>query len=686
MKKLFKRALAVSAAAALMAAAMPPVSAKDYKKETVYPTPFTAARDSAEYKRFVKASPKLSIGTTPDYYYYSNDCVTLSWTEVDNALLYYVYGKKGKTWKKIGPALGSSASIYGGDYASSYVTGLTDKELSEYTAFKIRAVTYDTNDSRIMSAYSNTVSYTKREKPPVVVYDEEIEEEAEYDDEAVEYEAYEEAYEDVVDGDSYSLKASYAPAPATLNGAFVPYENSEEYTSYDKNGFKKASDSPLSTISADVDTAAYANARRMVNNGSLPAADSVRTEEFINYFDYDYAKPKGNSVFSVTYELSDCPWNSKAQLLMLGIHAKDVEKEPDSNLVFLIDVSGSMDEKEKLPLVGDSLKKLSSEMSAEDTLSIVTYSGEERVCLTGAKGNMKKCVGDIMDALEANGSTNGEAGINMAYDIAEKYYKQDGSNRVILATDGDLNVGISDKDELSKFIAGKRQSGVYLTVLGVGSGNLKDNKMEALAKDGNGNYHYIDCAEEASKVLVDERKQTLVTVADDVKFQLEFNPALVDSYRLVGYEGRRLENEDFADDKKDAADVGAGQSVTVMYEVIRTDSAANTLKYQKSTGNTTDLCTLKMRYKKPGSAKSVQTRSVIKAGSYLKYEDTGIRFRFAACVAEAAMYLSGDTSYGNVSIQKAYSRYRQLDRAELAKIGYSDDFGDFMANAVKLAK
>jgi Ca-activated chloride channel family protein len=335
---------------------------------------------------------------------------------------------------------------------------------------------------------------------------------------------------------------------------------------------------------------------------------------------------------------------------------------------------------DKLPLVVESLKKLTAEMTKKDRISIVTYSGQEKVVISGARGNMRNCIGELADTLVASGCTNGEAGINMAYDIAARNYITDGSNRVILATDGDLNVGISDKDELSEFISRKRGSGIYLTVLGFGTGNLKDDRMEALAKDGNGNYHYIDCAEEASKVLVDERKATLITVADDVKLQVEFNPALVDSYRLIGYDGRRLANEDFTNDAKDAADIGAGQSITVMYEIIPAKNGTDNLRYQTQTGNKTDICTLKCRYKKPGTEKSKEFSVTVKAKDYCKYSETGIRFRFAACVTEVAMALRGEKSYGDVSVKAAKARFDKLSGDELAKIGWSEDFGMLLEN------
>lgn len=659
MRRGLKRAALIAAAAATAMASIPvlDVSAATslaVQKDKSYTAPMSDSRTSDEYKKFVSSAPKLSFSS--DYYYSYSACLT--WTEVDNAMLYYVYVKEGKSFRLIGKTVKPSISLDDTDLKNDY----SGKE------FMVRAVTYSVSDRRILSADSNVCQYKRKQ----ILY--------EYEDEdAVEEEPY---YAPVANTAVPATSGSTKSRGYALSGMYYP-ENTEEYTHYEENNFKKASDSPLSTISADVDTAAYAHARYTLSVNSMPDADSVRTEEFLNYFDYNYLQPKKEK-FTVTYELSECPWNSSAQLLMLGIQTKDLEKEPDSNLVFLIDVSGSMYSANKLDVVADSLKQLSGELSSDDTISIVTYSGDERVVVSGAKGNMKNCISDIADSLIANGSTNGEAGINMAYEIAADHYIKDGSNRVILATDGDLNVGISDTDELSKFIEKKRDTGVYLTVLGVGAGNLKDNKMEALAKNGNGNYHYIDSAAEASKVLVEERQKTLVPAADDVKFQVEFNPVLVDSYRLVGYEGRRLENEDFANDKKDAADIGAGQSVTVMYEIKRTNSPANTLKYQKSTGNKTDLCTVSLRYKDPGAKQSKLAKVIVKADQYCKYDKAGVKFKFATCVAETAMYMRGDTNNGNVSLVNAQKRLSEIDSKELATIGYSDDFRKLLGNAVSV--
>ena len=611
-----------------------------------YVTPMTVNRASRRYKNFVAAVPEIRADRE---WYYST---TISWSPVTDALLYYVYGKIDGRYSLVGK------------------TSDTEFETEKEGIYFIRAVTYDYNDKRIFSKLSNKLTVDLSERAYYDSGDEAaVEEEYSY---SIIPNAISDAAIQTVDNSAVYSETAEPDGGANFIYDAPEYDN-EEYTKYAVDGFRSALQTPLSTFSADVDTASYANARRMILSGGKVTPDSVRIEEFLNYFDYDYVQPtKGN--FSVTYEYTDCPWNKSAKLLMLGVQAKDVEKEPDSNLVFLVDVSGSMYSKDKLPLVVESLKKLTNEMTRNDRISIVTYSGQEKVIVSGARGNMKNCIGELADTLEAYGCTNGEAGINMAYDIAARNYLKDGSNRVILATDGDLNVGISDKDKLSEFIAKKRDTGVYLTVLGFGTGNLKDDRMEALAKDGNGNYHYIDCASEASKVLVDERKATLITVADDVKLQVEFNPALVDSYRLIGYDGRRLANEDFTNDQKDAADMGAGQSITVMYEIIPAKSSGTSLQYQTSTGNKTDICTLKCRYKEPGKSSSSQFSVTVKAKNYCKYADTGMRFKFAACVCETAMALRGDKSYGSVSVKNAKARFDRLDTDELAKIGYSDDF------------
>lgn len=436
--------------------------------------------------------------------------------------------------------------------------------------------------------------------------------------------------------------------------------NTEEYNSTAENGFKSVTANPLSTFSIDVDTASYSNARRMIEYGADVHPDSVRVEEFINYFSYDYSEPTTNDPFSVTTELSDCPWNDEAKLLLVGLKAEDIdmsEREP-LNLVFLIDVSGSMFSEDKLPLVQKSFTMLTENLGEDDRISIVTYAGEDKVVLKGTSGADKEKIIEAINGLEASGSTYGEAGINRAYELAEKYFIKGGNNRVILATDGDLNVGLSTEEELTGLIEEKRESGVFLSVLGFGTGNLKDDRMEALADKGNGNYSYIDSELEAKKVLVEEMAGTLYTVAKDVKIQVEFNPANVRGYRLVGYENRALADRDFADDTKDAGEIGAGHTVTALYELILNDGSAYNpdLKYQ-STEEQTDvvfgkmygdeLLTVSLRYKQPDGDNSKLLSVPVSKNAYT--EKMPANMTFAAAAAEFGMVLKNSSYKGTAS-------------------------------------
>ncbi|MBN2441664.1 MAG: von Willebrand factor type A domain-containing protein, partial [Spirochaetales bacterium] len=346
--------------------------------------------------------------------------------------------------------------------------------------------------------------------------------------------------------------------------------NTEEYDRIYENEFLKTIKNPLSTFSIDVDTASYSNMRRFLSYGSLPYKDSVRIEEFINYFTYDYPEPQSDVPFSSTVEVSDCPWALDHKLLHIGLQAKKIsmEKLPANNLVFLLDVSGSMSDPNKLPLLKASLNLLVNEMRDKDSIAIVVYAGAAGLVLKPTSGMHKKEIMSAFNELEAGGSTAGGAGIKLAYKVAKENFNKQGNNRVILATDGDFNVGASSDAALIRLIEEEREHGIFLTVLGFGMGNYKDSKMEQLADKGNGNYAYIDNLTEAKKVLVHEMGGTLVTIAKDVKIQIEFNPAMVDSYRLIGYENRILAAEDFADDKKDAGELGAGHTVTALYELI----------------------------------------------------------------------------------------------------------------------
>ena len=433
------------------------------------------------------------------------------------------------------------------------------------------------------------------------------------------------------------------------------YFNTEEYNSIEESGYKSVAANPLSTFSIDVDTASYANVRRMIQEGGYVNPDAVRIEEFINYFNYSYPQPATDDPFSVTTELSDCPWNSEAKLLLVGLKAEDIQQEEREplNLVFLIDVSGSMFSEDKLPLVQKAFSMLTDTLIEDDRISIVTYAGEENVVLKGTSGADKEKIKEAVNSLEAGGSTYGEAGINRAYELAEKYFIKNGNNRVLLATDGDLNVGLSSEEELTELIEEKRESGVFLSVLGFGTGNIKDNRMEALADHGNGNYSYIDSESEAKKVLVEEMSGTLYTVAKDVKIQVEFNPANVSGYRLIGYENRALADKDFTDDTKDAGEIGAGHTVTALYEIVMNGSGTSIpeadLKYQRNTvtGNKDELLKVSLRYKQPDGDKSKLISVPVTMESYSAKMPKNMTF--AAAAAEFGMVLKGSEYCGSAS-------------------------------------
>ena len=445
------------------------------------------------------------------------------------------------------------------------------------------------------------------------------------------------------------------------------YYNTEEYNEIIENGYKSVAANPLSTFSVDVDTASYANVRRMIEYGEYINPDAVRIEEFINYFDYDYSEPTTNDPFSVNVEMSDCPWNEEAKLMLVGLKAEDIkksEREP-LNLVFLIDVSGSMFSEDKLPLVQKAFTMLTETLTEDDRISIVTYAGDERVVLKGTSGEDKDKIIDAINSLEAGGSTYGEAGINRAYDLAERYFIDGGNNRVILATDGDLNVGLSSEEELTELIEEKRESGVFLSVLGFGTGNVKDDRMEALADHGNGNYSYIDSEMEANKVLVEEMTGTLYTVAKDVKIQVEFNPVNVSGYRLIGYENRALADKDFHDDTKDAGEIGAGHTVTALYEIVLNENGTSIpeaeLKYQQntSTGNKDELLTVSLRYKEPDEDESKLLAVPVTDEVYTKKMPENLTF--AAAVAEFGMVLRNSEFKGSASCEQILELLEDYD-------------------------
>ncbi len=463
-------------------------------------------------------------------------------------------------------------------------------------------------------------------------------------------------------------------------GVQPPNWNTENYATIHENGFRNVLANPLSTFSIDVDNASYSNVRRYINQGELPLVDAVRIEEMINYFNYDYPEPTGEHPFSVSTELAECPWNSNHYLMHVGLKGKSIDKSelPPSNLVFLLDVSGSMGAPNKLPLLKRGYKMLVNELRPNDRVAIVVYAGAAGKVLDSTPGNEKKTIIKALENLSASGSTAGGEGLKLAYKIARENFIKNGNNRIILATDGDFNVGVSSTSEMERLVEKERESGIFMTVLGFGMGNIKDDKMETIADKGNGNYAYIDNIQEARKVFITEFGGTLFTIAKDVKFQLEFNPENVKAYRLVGYENRLLNAEDFNDDTKDAGEMGAGHTVTALYEIIPTGSGENApsvdpLKYQNSepvSGKVSkELLTVKLRYKAPDGNKSKLLEQVVKNNLAAKTSDN---FRFSASVASFGMLLRGSEFMGKSTIKSI------LDLAKDAKgideEGYRSEF------------
>lgn len=465
----------------------------------------------------------------------------------------------------------------------------------------------------------------------------------------------------------------------------VNYHNTEGYATVHENGFKKVSLNPLSTFSIDVDGASYSNLRRYLNNGSLPPKDAVRIEEMINYFTYDYPKPENDRPFSMNTELAICPWNTNNYLLHVGLQGKkmDTENLPASNLVFLIDVSGSMNAQNKLPLLKSSFKLLTDQLRAKDRIAIVVYAGNSGLVLPSTSGSKKQEIKAALDKLNAGGSTAGGAGLKLAYKIAEENFMEKGNNRIILATDGDFNVGASSNAEMERLIEKEREKGIAISVLGFGMGNYKDDKMEIIADKGNGNYSYIDNLQEAKKVLVNEFGGTLFTIAKDVKFQLEFNPAKVDEYRLIGYENRLLNEEDFDNDKKDAGEMGAGHTVTALYEIVPVTGKTkkSNLKYQKTNLTdaaieSNDLVTLKLRYKEPDGFKSKLITQPVLA-QLTDLENTSNNFRFSAAITEFGMLLRDSEFLGSATFESA---------TDLAKYAKGDDLEGYRGEMVRLLR
>ncbi len=485
-----------------------------------------------------------------------------------------------------------------------------------------------------------------------------------------------------------SMPGTYQPIlgrtmPAPEEGMWIPpVRNRESYNAMTENGFVATNNDPLSTFSIDVDTASYSNIRRFINQGDLPPVGAVRIEEMVNYFHYSYPEPAGKHPFSVTGEVGPCPWKKGHKLVRIGIKAKNIAKKnlPPSNLVFLVDVSGSMAAANKLPLLKKAMKMLVRQLDKDDRVSMVVYAGMDSVVLAPTTGSEQKKIMAAIDALGAGGSTHASSGIITAYKLAQQVYMPGGNNRIILASDGDFNVGITSRGELQRLIEEKRKSGIYLTVLGFGMGNYHDDTMEILADKGNGNYAYIDNLLEAKKVMVKEMSGTMFTLARDVKLQIEFNPVKVAAYRLIGYENRALADEDFNNDSKDAGEIGVGHTVTALYELIPAGSnevpSVDPLKYQKISKTTQtkyqdEIMTIKLRYKPLNSNKSVLlSKSVEDRETSLAR--TSDDFRFAASVAALGMILEHSPFSGDFDFKQVLTLAKEARGAD--DEGYRAEF------------
>ncbi|ELM3642850.1 YfbK domain-containing protein [Flavobacterium psychrophilum] len=476
--------------------------------------------------------------------------------------------------------------------------------------------------------------------------------------------------------------------PSIPNSTKTPVPNNEDYNSWIENPFESPKTAPLSTFSIDVDNASYTNIRRLINNGQKVPKDAVRVEEMINFFKYQYPQPKDNHPFSITTQYSDCPWNSKHKLVQIGLQGKNIPTNdlPASNLVFLIDVSGSMNADNKLPLLIESLKILVEQLRKQDKVAIVVYAGAAGLVLPPTAGNEKQTIINALEKLNAGGSTAGGAGIELAYKTAQENFIKDGNNRVILATDGDFNVGSTSDSDMQTLIENKRESGVFLTCLGYGMGNYKDSKMEILADKGNGNYAYIDNIQEANRFLGKEFKGSMFAIAKDVKIQIEFNPKHVQSYRLIGYENRKLRPEDFKNDAIDAGELGSNHTVTALYEIIPIGTNSDfynqtsDLKYTKTevTDNNynDELATIKFRYKKPDAQKSIEMVQIIENKSTV-LENATNDLKFATAVAWFGLKLRDSKLIANKSSE---------DIKKLARLGLSNDLDGYKAEFIRLVE
>jgi Ca-activated chloride channel homolog len=476
-----------------------------------------------------------------------------------------------------------------------------------------------------------------------------------------------------------------SPNPSPQSGGSVNFStqqyqnafNTEQYNRIYDNSFLDPRDNPLSTFSIDVDAASYSNVRRFINNGQLPPPDAVRTEEMINYFEYNYRQPDGDSPFSITTDISACPWNINNKLMLIGIQGDKGDREnlAPSNLVFLIDISGSMADNDKLPLIKKAFKMLVRQLNEQDRIAIVVYASTTGLLLPSTPGNCKDRINSAIDQLQADGCTAGGAGMQLAYQTAREYFRKSANNRVIWATDGDFNVGPSSDEEMVRMIEQRRDQGIFLTILGFGEGNLKDSRMEQIADKGNGNYYYIDGIQEANRVFGSQLQGTLFTIAKDVKLQVEFNPARVQAYRLIGYENRLMAEEDFNNDTKDAGEIGCGHSVTALYEIIPSENncyppMVDELKYQKPKpeygySSSDELLTVKIRYKEPDGkvSKKIEIPVVDKRRPFVSASDN---LRFAAAVAEFAMMLRDSQYKGNLT-------YTQIISTAQNALGYDEN-------------
>lgn len=488
-------------------------------------------------------------------------------------------------------------------------------------------------------------------------------------------------------GEPDAMHLGYISQLNTVGGGFGYQPNTESYPALIENPFRKATEHPLSTFSVDVDTASYTNVRRFLKSHALPPPDAVRIEELINYFHYSYPQPEGETPFSVTTDVADCPWNAEHRLLRVGLKGREVpaNRRPASNLVFLLDVSGSMEAANKLPLVKEAMYLLTDKLTENDRVAIVVYAGNSGLVLPPTNGENKAAIRNAISQLVASGSTNGGQGLQMAYDTAQAQFIKGGTNRVILATDGDFNVGVVDQNDLVRLIEEKAKGGVYLSALGFGVGNLKDGTLEKLADKGNGNYAYIDTLGEARRVLVEQLSGTLVTIAKDVKLQIEFNPAQAAEYRLIGYEDRVMPHQDFHDDRKDAGELGAGHTVTALYEIVPAARAAGPggepLKYQRSEPLTAaaekdELATIKLRYKPPEGQESRLIERVV-TDQRPRQAEASRDLSFAAAVAAFGMLLRESPYRGTATYQSVLA---------LAEQGLANDTNGYRSEFIQLVR